>query len=110
MASSSPGFRFSSKDAKKVLASRTVQREVDKIADRGISAFRRAARVPGGTGELAAKIRKEPMRGWDGRPGKRVVAYSPGAMSAVYGTRRSRPRPAVDAALREMNRGGRGRR
>ncbi|NKU37709.1 hypothetical protein GS887_27685 [Rhodococcus hoagii] len=68
MASSKPGsFRFSSKDAKNVMASRAVQKAAEKMADVGIAAFRKEA-AGTSVGDLADKVRREPARGWDGRP------------------------------------------
>lgn len=98
-----PGtFKFSSRDAKAIMRSRGVQRAVNHGADRGIAAFRSAARVPGGTGNLAAKVRKESARGRDGRPGVRIVAYSEGNLSALFGTNRSKKVRAVAAAVQAI--------
>ncbi|MEA1798546.1 hypothetical protein [Rhodococcus qingshengii] len=108
MADPKPGtFKFTSRDAKAIMKSKGVQAATSRGADRGIAAFRRAARVPGGTGNLAAKVRKEPAVGRDGRPGKRIVAYSEGNAPALLGTRRSRRVRAIAAAVQAINRGGR---
>ncbi|MBM4587589.1 hypothetical protein GS507_05195 [Rhodococcus hoagii] len=104
MADPKPGsFRFSSKDAKNVMASRAVQRAAEKMADVGIAAFRKEARRHKRSGDLADKVRREPARGWDGRPGQRIVASSRGNQSALFGTRRSRPVRAMEAAQRAMS-------
>lgn len=109
MADPKPGtFKFTSRNAKAIMRSKSVQAATSRGADRGIAAFRSAARVPGGTGNLAAKVRKEPARGRDGRPGHRIVAYSEGNVPALFGTERSRRVRAVAAAVQAINgRGGR---
>lgn len=108
MADPKPGtFKFTSRDAKAIMASRQVQGALDKAADRGIAAFKAEANKHRKTGELAARVRKEEARGWDGRPGLRIVATSKGNQSALFGTKRSRPVRASGAAMRAMKRKGR---
>ncbi|OZC62771.1 hypothetical protein CH276_14225 [Rhodococcus sp. 06-470-2] len=108
MADPKPGtFRYTSRDEKAVMRSRAVRSATSRGADRGIAAFRSAARVPGGTGQLSAMVRKEPAVGRDGRPGHRIVAYSPGNLSALFGTKRSKKVRAVAAAVQAIKRGGR---
>ncbi|NKT69491.1 hypothetical protein GS860_16165 [Rhodococcus hoagii] len=104
MASGKPGsFKFSSKDAKKLMGSRSVQKAAEKMADVGIAAFRKEARRHKRSGELADRVRREPARGWDGRPGQRIVASRRGNQSALFGTSRSRPVRAMEAAQRAMS-------
>ncbi|RRQ26309.1 hypothetical protein DK926_18875 [Rhodococcus sp. Eu-32] len=109
MADPKPGtFKFTARDKKAVANSRAVRAATSRRADIGIAAFHSAARVPGGTGNLAAKVRKEPAVDRHGNPGHRIVAYSEGNLSALFGTRRSKRVRAVAAAMRAMN--GKGRR
>lgn len=105
MADPKPGtFRHSSKQAKAIMASRQVQKAAERLAQVGAAAFRREARRHKRSGDLASQVRVEPATGWDGRTGARIVAYSRGNQSALFGTRRSRPVRASDAAIRAMNR------
>ncbi|MGR6523837.1 hypothetical protein ACU5JM_19560 [Rhodococcus erythropolis] len=107
MADPKPGtFKFTSRYARSILKSKGVQAATSRAADRGVAGFRRAARVPGGTGNLAAKVRKEPAVGRNGRAGTRIIAYSEGNVSALFGTRRSRRVRAVGSAVRAINRKG----
>lgn len=104
MASSKPGsLRFSSKDAKKIMASRAVQKATERMANVGIAAFRKEASKHARTGQLASTVRREPARGWDGRPGQRIVSSRNGNQPALLGTRRSRPVRAMQAAQRAMS-------
>ncbi|MBM4492599.1 hypothetical protein GS436_04360 [Rhodococcus hoagii] len=103
MASSKPGsFQFSSKDAKKIMASRPVQKATERMANVGLAAFRKEASRHARTGQLASRVRREPARGWDGRPGQRIVSYRDGNQPALLGTSRSRPVRAMQAAQRAM--------
>ncbi|MFI8664232.1 hypothetical protein ACIGKR_29845 [Rhodococcus qingshengii] len=105
MADPKPGtLRFSSRDVKAIMASRQVQGALAKVGKVGLDAFRQEARRRKKTGKLGDKARVEPARGWDGRPGVRVVATSAGNQSALFGTRRSQPVRAQEAAVRAMNR------
>lgn len=104
MADPKPGtFRFSSKDAKSIMASRGVQSANRRMAQAGMDAFRREARRHAKTGQLAARVRIERTRGWDGRPGHRIVSSRVGNQYALFGTKRSKPVRAVEAAMRAMN-------
>ncbi|USC16224.1 hypothetical protein [Rhodococcus sp. 11-3] len=104
MSDRKPGtFRFSSKDAKAIMASRSVQAATAGAARVGLEAFRREARRHAKTGQLAARVRIERARGWDGRPGHRIVASRAGNQYALFGTRRSKPARATEAAMRAMN-------
>lgn len=108
MADPKPGtLKFTPRYAKSILKSKAVQAGTSRAADRGIAGFRRGARVAGGTGNLAAKVRKEPAVGRDGRAGTRIVMYSEGNVSALFGTRRSRRVRAVGSAVRAIKRKGR---
>jgi len=104
MADPKPGtFRFSSKDAKAIMASRGVQKAGRRMAQVGVDAFRREAGRHKKTGQLAARVRVEPARGWDGRPGHRIVSSRAGNEYALFGTRRSKPVRATQAAMRAMS-------
>ncbi|ORL11649.1 hypothetical protein [Prescottella equi] len=104
MANGKPGsIRFSSKDAKAIMASKHVQAATAKQAKVGADAFRKEARRHKRSGQLADKVRVEPAKGWDGRPGSRIVASRRGNQSALFGTSRSRPVRAQEAAIRAMN-------
>lgn len=108
MASGKPGgIRFSSKDAKAIMASKHVQAATARLAKVGAAAFQREARRHKRSGQLADQVRVEPATGWDGRPGSRIVASRKGNQSALFGTRRSRPVRAQEAAFRAMNRNAR---
>ncbi|HEY9314330.1 hypothetical protein [Williamsia sp.] len=108
MADPKPGtFTFTSRNAKEIMASRQVQGALDSAADRGIAAFKTEANKHRKTGELAARVHKEKARGFDGRPGVRIVATSQGNQSALFGTKRSKPVRASGAAMRAMKRKGR---
>ncbi|MGC0364809.1 hypothetical protein ABH922_002793 [Rhodococcus sp. 27YEA15] len=110
MADPKPGsFRFSSRDAKAIMASRKVQSELEKAAKRGVAAFKAEANKRRKSGKLADRVRVEKAQGWDGRPGVRIVATSKGNQSALFGTRRSRPVRAQEAAIRAINGGRKGR-
>lgn len=103
MSSSKPGsFKFSSKDARKIMASRSVQKATERMADVGIAAFRKEASRHAKTGQLASRVRRQPARGWDGRPGQRIVSSRDGNQPALLGTRRSKPVRAIEAAQRAM--------
>lgn len=104
MASGKPGsIRFSSKDAKAIMASKQVQAATARLAKVGADAFQREARRHKRSGQLADKVRVEPATGWDGRPGSRIVASRRGNQSALFGTRRSRPVRAQEAAMKAMS-------
>jgi hypothetical protein len=104
MGSGKPGsVRISSKDAKKIMASRSVQKATAKMADTGIAAFRKEALRHKRSGQLAARVRREPARGWDGRPGQRIVSSRAGNQPALFGTRRSKAVRAMEAAHRAMS-------
>ncbi|MBH0121558.1 hypothetical protein I0Q12_19405 [Rhodococcus sp. CX] len=104
MADPKPGtFRFSSKDAKAIMASRSVQAAGRRMAQVGVDAFRREAGRHAKTGQLAARVRIERARGWDGRPSHRIVSSRSGNQPALFGTRRSKPVRATEAAMRAMN-------
>ncbi|MCK8674098.1 hypothetical protein M1M07_23675 [Rhodococcus sp. HM1] len=104
MADPKPGtFRFSSKDAKAIMASPAVQKASRRMAEVGANAFRREAGRHAKTGKLAAQVRVERARGWDGRPGHRIVSYRRNNQYALFGTRRSKAVRASQAAMRAMN-------
>ena len=103
MANPKPGtFRFSSKDAKAIMASPGVRKAGRRMAQVGMEAFRNEARRHAKTGQLAARVRIESARGWDGRPGHRIVSSRAGNQYALLGTKRSKPVRANQAAMRAM--------
>ncbi|WP_213573279.1 hypothetical protein [Rhodococcus sp. USK13] len=103
MADPKPGsYRFSSKDAKAIMRSQHVQKATRRMAEVGAKAFKAEARRHRKSGKLADQVRIEPSRGWDGRPGQRIVASRSGNQPALFGTRRSKPVRASEAAIRAM--------
>ncbi|MDV2474234.1 hypothetical protein F8M49_00325 [Rhodococcus zopfii] len=98
-----PGsFRFSSKDAKAIMRSKKVQQATRAMAEVGKKAFQAEARRHAKTGKLAAQVHIERARGWDGRPGQRIVSSRAAGQHALLGTKRSKPVRANQAALRAM--------
>ncbi|MFF0816632.1 hypothetical protein ACFYVR_15995 [Rhodococcus sp. NPDC003318] len=95
-------YRFSSKDAKAIMRSKHVQQATRRMAEVGAKAFRAEARRHAKTGKLAEQVHIEPARGWDGRPGQRIVSTRRGNQPALLGTRRSKPVRASEAAVRAM--------
>lgn len=97
------GYTWTSRDAKQIMASPKVQKAVRAAAERGKAAL-------GGSFGRAAKV--VPARGYDGRPGYRIVVPpSPAVrnpLAAEFGTRRSRGANRLQAARNAANsRGGR---
>ncbi|QXU53615.1 MULTISPECIES: hypothetical protein [unclassified Rhodococcus (in: high G+C Gram-positive bacteria)] len=100
-----PGtYRFSSKDAKAIMASAGVQSATRRMAQNGLAAFRAEARRHAKTGQLATRVRIERARGWDGRPGYRIVSSRVANQHVLFGTKRSKPVRATQAAMRAMRR------
>jgi len=103
------------RDALSIMRSRKVQDAVKAAAERGAKAFRQKAAQGKRSGEFARNVRVEPARGWDGRPGYRIVAHpsSGGKNSPValeFGTSDTRGANAGQAAINEIQRSQRGRR
>lgn len=105
------------RDAMSIMGSRKVQDAVKAAAERGAKAFRQKAAQGKRSGAFARNVRVEPARGWDGRPGYRIVAFpdrrgtrtnSPVAIE--FGTSDTRGANAGQAAINEINRSQRGRR
>ncbi len=97
-------YRWSSRDARRIMGSRTVQSAVRRQAEKGRAAM-------GGSFGRTAKVL--PARGWDGRPGFRIaVPPSPqirNPLAAEFGTRRSRGVNRLQSAIGAAGRGGRRR-
>lgn len=107
------GYSHSRRDAMSILRSRKVQEATRKAAERGADAFRRKAGQSKRSGRFSRNVRVEPARGWDGRPGYRIVAYPDGRNSPVaieFGTSDTRGVNAGQAAINAIQRGQRRRR
>ena len=106
-------YTWGRKDARSVLNSRRVQAATKKAAEAGAKAFRAKASRHRRTGAFSRNVRIEKARGWDGRPGYRVVAYpstgrnrnSPVAIE--FGTSRSEGVGAMREAVKAVERGRR---
>lgn len=106
-------FAWSAKDARAIMASRGVQRQLRQCAEkRGVPAFRAAA--PKKSGAFARNVQVVDARGWDGRPGVRIVAFpdrrrknSPIAIE--FGAHRARGANATQAAIAAIGSGRRRR-
>jgi len=110
----SGGYSHSRRDAMGIMRSRKVQDAVKRAAEQGAKAFRQRAGQRSRSGSFARNVRVEPARGWDGRPGYRIVASpaSGGRNSPVaieFGTSDTRGVNAGQAAINAIQR-GRGRR
>lgn len=100
-------YQYKRGDATRIMKSRAVGVALERAADRGVRAAKKAARARGGTGEFARSIRKEKSTGWDGRPSYRLVADTSGGgspASAEFGTKRSEAIHALQAGIAEINR------
>lgn len=103
-------YSWSRKDALSIMGSRKVQGQVKEAAERGVKAFKRAAGRQR-TGAFRRNVRVEPARGWDGRPGYRIVAFAGRGRNGnapvpiEFGTSRQRGVNALQASINAIQRG-----
>ncbi|ETT24880.1 hypothetical protein RR21198_4280 [Rhodococcus rhodochrous ATCC 21198] len=94
-------FTWSSRDAQRIMSSPKVQTAVRKQAEKGRAAL---------GGAFGRTARVEPARGWDGRPGYRIVVPPSQAirnpLAAEFGTRRSRGASRLQSAINAAGRRG----
>ena len=92
-------FTWTSRDAKRLMNSKPVNRVVRLAAQRGLAAFKQAA--PRATGSFASNVRIQEARGWDGREGYAIVAFPTAENDPIaieYGTSDTPAANALQAA------------